>query len=142
MKMKQFKFTIHGNDYAVDILNLEDNVARIEVNGTPYEVEVHRKSKTSKTPRVIAPPVKEPAKPEIEKRERGDAHPITAPLPGNILEIRVNPGDIIEKGQVLLIMEAMKMENNVLADRKGVIESIPVKIGDAVLQGDVLVQII
>ena len=140
--MKQFKFTIHGNDYAVDIINLEENIAHIEVNGTPYDVEVHRKIKTSKTPRVIAPPVKEPSKPEIEKRDRGDAHPITAPLPGNIIEIKVSPGDIIAKGQVLLVMEAMKMENNVLADRKGVIESIPVKIGDVVLQGDVLVHII
>ena len=140
--MKQFKFTIHGNDYAVDIISLDENIAHIEVNGTPYDVEVHKKIKTSKTPRVIAPPVKEPSKPEIEKRDRGDAHPITAPLPGNILEIKVKPGDIITKGQVLLVMEAMKMENNVLADRKGVIESIPVKIGDTVLQGDVLVHII
>jgi glutaconyl-CoA/methylmalonyl-CoA decarboxylase subunit gamma len=140
--MKQFKFTIHGNDYAVDIISLDENIAHIEVNGTPYDVEVHKKIKTSKTPRVIAPPAKEPSKPDIEKRDRGDAHPITAPLPGNILEIKVKPGDIITKGQVLLVMEAMKMENNVLADRKGVIESIPVKIGDTVLQGDVLVHII
>jgi glutaconyl-CoA/methylmalonyl-CoA decarboxylase subunit gamma len=140
--MKQFKFTIHGNDYAVDVINLDDNIAHIEVNGTPYDVEVHRKIKTSKTPRVIASPVKEPSKPEIEKRDRGDAHPITAPLPGNILEIKVKPGDIITKGQLLLVMEAMKMENNVLADRKGVIESITVKTGDTVLQGDVLVHII
>ncbi len=140
--MKQFKFTIHGNDYAVDIISFEDNIAHIEVNGTPYEVEVHRKIRTSKTPRVIAPPVKEPPKPEIQKRERGDAHPITAPLPGNITEIKVSPGDIIEKGQVLLVMEAMKMENNVLADRRGVIESVVVKPGEAVLQGDVLVYLI
>lgn len=140
--MKQFKFTIHGNDYAVDVISFEDNLAQIEVNGTPYEVEVHRKIKTSKTPRVIAPPVKEPSKPDIEKRAKGDAHPITAPLPGSIIEIRVSPGDIIEKGQVLMTMEAMKMENNVMADRKGVIESIMVQPGDAVLQGDVLVQII
>jgi glutaconyl-CoA/methylmalonyl-CoA decarboxylase subunit gamma len=140
--MKQFKFTINGNDYAVDIMHFEENIAQLEVNGTPYEVEVHKKIKTSKTPRVIAPPQKEPAKPNIEKRERGDAHPITAPLPGNILEIRVNPGDIVEKGEVLLVMEAMKMENMVMADRKGVIESIGVKAGDAVLQGDLLVHII
>lgn len=140
--MKQFKFTIHGNDYAVDVISFEDNLAQIEVNGTPYEVEVHKKVKTTKTPRVIAPPVKETPKPDIEKRAKGDAHPIAAPLPGSILEIRVRPGDIIEKGQVLMIMEAMKMENNVMADRKGVIESIMVQPGDTVLQGDVLVQII
>lgn len=140
--MKQFKFTIHGNDYAVDVIGIEENIARLEVNGTPYEVEIHKETKRSKTPRVIAPPVKEPSRPNIDKREKGDAHPITAPLPGSILEIRVNPGDIIEKGQVLMIMEAMKMENQVMADRTGVIEQIPVNVGDAVLQGDILVQII
>ncbi|MCF8227217.1 MAG: biotin/lipoyl-binding protein [Bacteroidales bacterium] len=140
--MKQFKFTIHGNEYTVDIVGFEDNIAHMEVNGTPYEVEVHKKIQTSKTPRVITPPAKQPSKPGIDKRERGDAHPITAPLPGNIIEIRVKPGDIIQKGQLLLVMEAMKMENQVLADRKGVVESIPVNTGDAVLQGDVLIQII
>jgi len=140
--MKQFKFTINGNDYAVDMIGIEENIARLEVNGTPYEVEIHKKVKSSKTPRVIAPPVKEPSKPDIEKRERGDAHPITAPLPGNIIAIKIKPGDIIQKGQLLMIMEAMKMENQVLADRKGVVESIPVQVGDTVLQGDILVQII
>jgi len=140
--MKQFKFTIHGTDYAVDILGIEENVAHLEVNGTPYEVEIHRKVKASKTPRVIAPPLKEPSKPVIDKRERGDAHPITAPLPGSILEIRVSPGDIIEKGQLLMVMEAMKMENQVLSDRKGVVESIKVRVGDAVLQGDPLIHLI
>lgn len=140
--MKEFKFSIHGNEYAVEVVGVEDNIAHLEVNGTPYEVEVHKKIRTSKTPRVITPPVKEPAKPDIEKRERGDAHPISAPLPGNILEIKVSPGDIIEKGQLLLTMEAMKMENQVLADRKGVVESISVKSGDTVLQGDELLKLI
>ncbi|HKK63133.1 MAG TPA: biotin/lipoyl-containing protein [Bacteroidales bacterium] len=140
--MKEFKFTINGNDYAVDVIDFEDNIARLEVNGTPFEVEVHKKVKTSKTPRVIAPAPKSPSKPVIDKRERGDAHPVTAPLPGNILEVKVKPGDIIEKGQLMMVMEAMKMENQVLADRQGVIESIPVMQGDSVLQGDTLVYII
>lgn len=140
--MKEFKFTINGNDYSVDVIDFEDNIARLEVNGTPYEVEVHKKIVTSKTPRLIPAPPKEPSKPSIDKRERGDAHPVSAPLPGNILEIKVKPGDIIEKGQLLMIMEAMKMENQVLADRKGVIESVAVNIGDTVLQGDVLLHII
>ncbi|MEX0986934.1 MAG: biotin/lipoyl-containing protein [Bacteroidales bacterium] len=140
--MKQFKFTIHGNDYAVDVIGIEENIATLEVNGTPYQVEIHRKVKTSKTPRVIEPPVKEPSDPEIKKRESGDAHPITAPLPGNIISILVRPGDIIQKGDILMVMEAMKMENKVLADRKGVVESIEVNAGDSVLQGDTLVLII
>lgn len=140
--MKQFKFTIHGNDYTVDIQGIEENIAKLEVNGTPYEVELHRKIKTSKTPTIVRSPEREPAKPEITKRDRGDAHPISAPLPGNILEIKVKPGDIIKKGQLLMIMEAMKMENQVLADRAGVVEHIDVHVGDAVLQGDILIKII
>jgi biotin carboxyl carrier protein len=140
--MKHFKFTIHGNDYSVDILGIEENIARMEVNGTPYEVELHRKIKTSKTPTIVRPPEREPANPEIAKRERGDAHPVPAPLPGNITAIKVKPGDIIKKGQLLMLMEAMKMENQVLADRAGVVESIDVAVGDAVLQGDILLKII
>ena len=140
--MKRFKFSINGNEYSVDVIGVEDNIAQMEVNGTPYNVEIHKKVKTSKTPRVIAAPIKEPSKPEIDKRERGDAHSITAPLPGNIIAIKVSLGDIIEKGQVLMIMEAMKMENQVLSDRKGVVESISVKVDDTVLQGDVLLKLI
>jgi biotin carboxyl carrier protein len=140
--MKQFKFTIHGNEYSVDVIGIEDNIAKLEVNGTPYDVEIQRKVKTSKTPRQITPPVKEPGKPKIDKRERGDAHPITSPLPGSIIAVKIKPGDIIEKGQLLMLMEAMKMENQVLADRKGVVESIDVAVGDTVLQGDILLKLI
>ena len=99
--MKEFKFKINGNDYAVDVIAIEDNIAQLEVNGTPYNVEIQKKIKTSKTPRIIAAPIKEPSQPVIDKRERGDAHPIEAPLPGNILEVKVRPGDIIAKGQYL-----------------------------------------
>jgi biotin carboxyl carrier protein len=140
--MKQFKFTINGNDYSVDVIGVDDNIAQMEVNGTPYNVEIHKKVKTSKTPRVIAAPVKEPSKPQIDKRDRGDAHPIAAPLPGNILAVKVQAGDIIQKGQLLMVMEAMKMENQILADRKGVVENIMVNVGDAVLQGDILLKLI
>lgn len=140
--MKQFKFTINGNDYSVDVIGVDDNIAQMEVNGTPYNVEIHKKIKTSKTPSVIAAPIKEPSKPEIDKRDRGDAHPISAPLPGNIIAVKVQPGDIIQKGQLLMIMEAMKMENQVLADRKGVVENVMVNVGDTVLQGDILLKLI
>ncbi|MBN1952532.1 MAG: biotin/lipoyl-binding protein [Bacteroidales bacterium] len=140
--MKNFKFSIHGNEYVVDVIDVENNIAHLEVNGTPYEVEIHKKVKESKTPRIIVPVAKEPSKPEIQKRDEGDAHPIAAPLPGTILKVHVKSGDIISKGQVLLVMEAMKMENQVLADRNGVIETVDVKEGDTVLQGDTLMKLI
>ncbi|SRR6056297_1832028 len=140
--MKKFKFTINGNEYAVDVLEIEDNICKLEVNGTPYTVEIEKKVKSSKTPTIVRPVAKEASKPEIDKKESGSAHAITAPLPGVIMEVKINPGDIIKKGQLLMVMEAMKMENKVLSDRNGVVESVRVGKGDSVLQGDVLLEII
>ncbi|MCD4710647.1 MAG: biotin/lipoyl-binding protein, partial [Bacteroidales bacterium] len=61
---------------------------------------------------------------------------------GAITKLEVGKGDIVEKGQLLLIMEAMKMENRVLADRAGVVENIRVQQGDTVLQGDIIMEIV
>jgi len=140
--MKKFKFTINGNEYSVDVHGIEDNLARLEENGTPYNVELHREVKASKTPTLVRPPIRQEAKPEIQKKAGGSAHSILAPLPGSITKLEVGKGDIVEKGQLLLIMEAMKMENRVLADRAGVVENIRVQQGDAVLQGDIILEII
>jgi len=140
--MKSYKFTINGNEYHVDVKGIRENIAHIEVNGTSYEIEIERKEKQSKTPKLVRSASTGPAKPEITKQEGGSAMPITAPLPGNILEILVKPGDIVRKGQKLMIMEAMKMENQVLAEKDGVVESIKVQPGQSVLQGDVLIDLI
>ena len=140
--MKQFKFTIHGNDYSVDVHGIEENLAHLEVNGTAYDVLIHRKTKTSKTPTIVRSAIQVPTKPSINKKEGGSSHPILAPLPGNIQSLKVGKGDIVEKGQLLLVMEAMKMENKVLSDRAGVVEHIRIQPGDTVLQGDVLIEIV
>ncbi len=140
--MKNFKFKINGNEYVVDIKNLEDNIANIEVNGTPYNVEIERKIKQTKTPKLVRTISQVPSRPDIDKKEKGSSSPVFAPLPGNILEIFIKPGDIIKSGQRLLSMEAMKMENQVLSEKNGVVESIKVLPGQAVLQGDVLLEII
>lgn len=137
--MKKFNFKIRGNEYGVHIKSIEDNIAQIEVNGTAYEVELEREVKTSKTPTLIRKVV--PGKAEnIEKKERGSSTPVKAPLPGKILQVKVNIGDKVKKGDVLLIMEAMKMENEVMASKDGVIETIKVNVGDNVLEGDVLME--
>lgn len=140
--MKEFKFTINGNDYAVEVHGVEGTQAHLEVNGTAYDVEIHRKTKPTKTPTILRPAIKAEIRPEINKKEGGSAHPILAPLPGNIMRLDVRKGDIVKKGDLLLMMEAMKMENKVLADRAGVVEEILVAAGDNVLQGDVLIEIV
>jgi biotin carboxyl carrier protein len=141
--MKNYKFTIRGNVYDVDILSFEDNIAEIEVNGTHYSVEVHKEVKSTKTPKLVRSSVPEPKRSEskIKKNISSSATPIKAPLPGSIMQIFVKEGDEVKVGDKLLIMEAMKMENNVLADKAGKVTSIKVAPGDAVLQNDVLLEI-
>ena len=107
--MKNFKFTISGNTYEVEIKNFEGNIASIEVNGTHYQVEVHREVKKIKTPTLVRAELPVTGGDKIEKKEKGLAEPVVAPLPGIILEIYVKPGDLVKKGQILLVMEAMKM---------------------------------
>jgi biotin carboxyl carrier protein len=140
--MKKFKFTINGNDYNVDVHGIEENMARMEVNGTPYNVELHRTIKASKTPTLVRTAIRQQVKPDIHRKEGGSSHSILAPLPGSITKLVVGRGDIVKKGQLLMIMEAMKMENQVLADRAGVVENIRVQQGDAVLQGDIIMEIV
>lgn len=140
--MKHFKFSIHGNEYTVDVHGIEENQALLEVNGTAYEVHIQQKAAASKTPTLVRPAPKATPVPDITRKEGGSAHGIQAPLPGNVLKLHVSKGDIVEKGQLLLVMEAMKMENKVLSDRAGVVEKILVDAGDAVLQGDVLLEIV
>ena len=143
--MKKFKFTIRGNNYDVDILSIEDDIAEIEVNGSTYQVEIHREKKQSKTPVLIRPkvvPASEADKAKTSKpTERKGAGTIKAPLPGTILELKVRTGDKVKIGDTLLIMEAMKMENNIKSDKEGTVQEVNVNNGDSVLEGDTLVVI-
>lgn len=138
--MKKFNFKICGNQYEVEVLKVEGQIAEIEVNGTRYDVELEKEVRTIKTPTIVrtdVPPPKE-TKPLASD---SNVSMVKAPLPGSILKINVKEGDIVTKGDVLLVMEAMKMENNVMAESDGQIKSIKVKEGDSVLQNDVLVEI-
>ena len=142
--MKKFKFTINGNVYEVEIQGFEENIAKVEVNGTPYDVEIHRDLKMTKTPTLVraeAPPPKgkETRIPKVPSKTTNLA--VKSPLPGTIISVLVKEGDKVSMGQKLLTMEAMKMENNVLAEKAGIVKSVLVKPGDTVLQNDTLVEI-
>ncbi len=143
--MKKYKFKIHGNDYQVEILNLEDNIAEIDVNGSTYTVELLKEIKTAKTPKLVRQQIVPSTEANIAKTskpsDKKGVGTIKAPLPGTILEIKVAVGDKVKMGDRLLIMEAMKMENNINADKEGKISAVKFKVGDSVLEGDVLVEI-
>jgi biotin carboxyl carrier protein len=145
--MKQFKFTIQGNKYDVNILSVEENIAEIEVNGSVYNVEVDKKITTTKTPKLVrsvAVPATDSDKSQLKTNaptgQKGIAL-IKSPLPGIILDIFVKEGDQVKIGTKLIILEAMKMENNINSDKDGVIKSIKASKGNSVLEGDVLIEI-
>lgn len=145
--MKNFKFTIQGNKYDVSILNVEDNIADVEVNGAVYKVEVDKiisQSKTPKLVRSVAVPATESDKSQLKtsapESPKGAGF-VKSPLPGVILHVHVKEGDKIKIGTKLITLEAMKMENNINADKEGIIKSVKVKAGDSVLEGEVLIEI-
>ncbi|MDR1561950.1 MAG: biotin/lipoyl-binding protein [Dysgonamonadaceae bacterium] len=131
--MKSFKYTINGNVYKVVINTIEDTIADVEVNGTPYKVEMNKPTKkqvvTVKRPVQASVPVV--SRPQITAA----AGALRSPLPGIILEVVVKQGDIVKKGQKLLVLEAMKMENVINAERDGVVKELKVNKGDSVLEG-------
>ncbi len=145
--MKSFKFTIQGNKYNVNILNIEDEIAEIEVNGTVYKVELEKKITTLKTPKLVrsyAVPSTETALSQLKTSAPSapkGAGFIKSPLPGIILDIYVKEGDKVSIGQKLITLEAMKMENNINADKEGTVKAIKVSKGDSVLEGDTLIEI-
>lgn len=143
--MKKFKFTINGNQYETEILNIEDNLAEIEVNGTLYKVEVDKAMKSVKTPKLVRPAAvpSTDIHPSVAKTSSPagpkGAGSIKSPLPGVILEVFVREGDVVKMGQKLLMLEAMKMENNIEADKAGKVVQILKGKGDSVMEGDVLI---
>jgi len=136
--MKSYKFKIRGHEYEVDIKSTEGNHFKIDVNGTSYEVELDREVKSTKTPTLVRKVVN--TQKSINKKGSTSITKVKCPLPGNIMTVFVKEGAKVIKGDKLVMYEAMKMENIVMADKDGVISSIKVHVGDAVLQDDVLLE--
>jgi biotin carboxyl carrier protein len=143
--MKKFKFTISGKPYEVEVQNIEGNMASVNVNGVEYKVEMEEQAAP-----VVAPVARPAAKPAAASSAPaapkpaaagGAGYKMAAPLPGTIMQIFVKQGDAVKKGDKLLMYEAMKMENNLLAEADGTITAINCRQGDNVLQGDTLIVI-
>ncbi|MBN2175465.1 MAG: biotin/lipoyl-binding protein [Bacteroidales bacterium] len=140
--MKKYKFKINGISYEVQIKDLEDNIARIEVNGTSYKVELEKEIRTSKTPKLIRKPIEQqPNEGHIIKQSSSGLYEVRSPLPGTILKVNISVGDSVVEGQNLIVMEAMKMENQVQSLKSGTVKKIKVKSGDTVMQDDILIEI-
>ena len=143
--MKEYKYKINGNLYNVVIGDIEENIAHVEVNGTHYTVEMEKKPKAAPAPKPVVRPAAKPAAapaaaaPVAKPAAGGAKSGVKSPLPGVILDIKVNVGDEVKKGQTLIILEAMKMENSINADRDGKIAAINVSKGESVLEGTDLV---
>jgi biotin carboxyl carrier protein len=144
--MKNYKFTINGNKYSVDIVDIEEQVATVEVNGNPYQVELEMEvRKPVAAPKPVAKVAASPAQtasttvaaPKPTLPAGGNV--IKSPLPGAVLEIFVKVGDAVKQGQHVLKLEAMKMENNIDADHDGVVKEIRVQKNDSVMEGDILI---
>ncbi|MDD4696169.1 MAG: acetyl-CoA carboxylase biotin carboxyl carrier protein subunit [Fermentimonas sp.] len=142
--MKEFKYKINGSPYRVVVNKSDEEIVELEVNGTPFTVELAPKTKKPKTvvQRHTAESIKSaPATLVTKPSSTSGKNTIQSPLPGVILDIRCKVGDTVKKGQTLMILEAMKMENNILADSNGKITEILVQKGDSVLEGAELVVI-
>ena len=160
--MAKYEYKVKGVDYVVEIQDIEGNIANVTVNGIPFEVEMKQPVKSSKqkvklseerrvkseefnssssatnassaTSESSAPTTKPAA-------AAASGKPVVAPLPGTINEIKVKVGDKVNTGDTVVVLEAMKMQNNIDAETSGTIASINVNKGDAVMEGDTLVTI-
>ena len=151
--MNKYQYKVQGVDYDVEIEEVEGNVAKVNVNGIRFDVELKQPinpTSSLKKVRVEAPkPVARPAiptsapaaAPVAPAAPAGAGSPIKAPLPGTIIELKVNVGDTVKQGDCVLVLEAMKMQNNIESEYEGTVTSITVKQGETVMEGTVLLTI-
>ena len=141
--MKEYKYKINGNEYAVAINEVCDTTAKVAVNGEEYTVEWEKpveEKPVVKVQPVAAKPAAAPAAPAAAPAAAPvSGNAIKTPLPGVIIDVKVNVGDTVKKGDTVVVLEAMKMENNINADRDGKVVAVQVAKGDTVADGAVLI---
>ena len=142
--MKQYKYTINGNKYEVAIGDITDNIATLTVNGEEFKVEMEKQEQ----PRPKPLPKREVSE-SAATGNGNDAAPakagaaggsaVKAPLPGVITDILVEVGQEVNAGDTIVVLEAMKMANNLEAEKSGKVTAICVKIGQSVMEDEALV---
>ena len=143
--MKKFKFTIAGQPYDTTVNEIEPNVCEVTVNGTVFQVEIEKQETVKKKPVVASRPAATgaatpAAKPAAAPASAGTTV-VKSPLPGSIVKVMVQAGLEIKKGDTLLTMESMKMENVIASEVTGKVKSVLVQPGQNVMQDDKLVEI-
>ena len=159
--MKTYKYKVQGVDYEVEIAEVEGKIAKVNVNGIPFEIEMQKPINAAKHPAlaatkrsantapaepvapVAAAPVQPATKPQPAQpaAPAGAGTPVKAPLPGTINAINVKVGDKVGVGDIVVVLEAMKMQNNIEAETAGTVTSILVNQGDTVMEGAVMLTI-
>lgn len=137
--MRKFKFIIDGHKYEVSVNEKENNLAEVEVNGTPFTVEIEKEVKIAR-PATAAVRTAAPTAAPVAPKATGVSEFIKSPLPGSIVKVLVADGQAVKRGDVILTMESMKMENNIAAEKDGVVKSVLVTPGQNVMQDDKLVE--
>lgn len=141
---KEYKYTINGNQYEVAIGDIEDTIATVIVNGEEYKVEWEPEAEPEKKKPTLGKPAATSAVPASEGASSDNINTnnaVKAPLPGVITSIEVAVGDEVKAGDTLLVLEAMKMANNIEAEKDGKVTAICVQPGQSVMEDDALVVI-
>ncbi len=157
--MKKYQYKVQGVDYEVEIAEVEGKIAKVNVNGIPFEIEMQKPINAAKHPalastkRSASTPVEAPAAapaaaaapakpaPKPQAATSGSGNPVKAPLPGTINDIKVKVGDTVAVGDTIIVLEAMKMQNNIEAEYAGTVTSILVSQGETVMEGAVMLTI-
>lgn len=139
--MKKFKYIIDGKEYTVEIGNIVDNIAQVIVNGEDFSVELEAEPEPEKKPVLNKPVANEPEEESQSTTNVNTDHAVKAPLPGVITDILVHVGDEVKAGDTVVVLEAMKMANNIEAEKDGKVTAICIKQGESVMEDTPLVVI-
>jgi biotin carboxyl carrier protein len=150
--MQEFKFKINGADYKCAVEEIEGGLTEVTVNGKKYLVETEKPAAPAPAPKPAAAPAAPKAAPAPAPEPKTTPAPaakpaaapaagvqVKSPLPGSVIKVMVTEGQAIKKGDTLLTLESMKMENPILAENDGVVKQIAVTAGQNVMQDDLLV---
>lgn len=146
--MKEFSFKINGAEYKCAVEEVEAGLTNVTVNGKTYQVETEKPAAPAPKPAAPAAPkaAPAPAAPAAPKAEApkpaavsADGVKVKSPLPGSVIKVLVSEGQAVKKGDTLLTLESMKMENAIAAEQDGTVKQVVVAAGQNVMQDDVLV---